>query len=444
MKPRLVPILILALFCNFLPAHAQTAGKEHWVATWGTAQLLMRTPPPQAPAAQTSAAQPKPAAQPAPAQQAATGVQAINSRGFSNQTVRMMVRTSIGGRRIRVTLSNAFGSSPVAVGAAHIAIRAKDSAIVAGSDRVLSFSGRPNCILGPGVVIVSDAVDLNVPAFGDLAVSLFFPELTGPLTTHATGLHNTYVKEGDQTGQMEMTDALTTQSYYWLAGVDVVAPTKSALIVAFGDSITDGARSTSETNHSWPALLAGRLTAGKKTAQIAVVNMGIGGNRVLRDGTGASALARLDRDVLSQPGVKWLMILEGINDIGRQATVPAEAASAEDLIAAHKQIIERAHTHGIQVIGCTLTPYEGATYFQEEGEAIRQALNAWIRTGGAYDAVVDFETATRDPANLRRLRSEFDPGDHLHPNDAGYQAMANAVDLSIFIGKQKTTAQKKR
>jgi lysophospholipase L1-like esterase len=443
MKLRLVPLLALAMFCQFSPAQAQQSG-QHWVATWATAQLLMRTPPAQAPAVQAPPAQPKPAAQLTPAQQAAAAVQGINSRGFSNQTLRMMVRTSIGGRQARVTLSNAFGSAPVVVGAAHLAIRAKDSGIVAGSDRALTFSGRPTCTIGPGMVIVSDAVALNVPSFADLAVSLFFPEETGPPTTHATGLHNTYIKGGDQTGQADMVDALTTQSYYWLTGIDVVAPAKSALIVAFGDSITDGARSTPETNHSWPALLAGRLIANKKTANVAIVNMGIGGNRVLRDGSGASALARLDRDVLRQAGVKWLMILEGINDIGRQATVSADTASAEDLIAAHKQVIEQAHTHGIKVIGCTLTPYEGATYFRENGEAIRQALNAWIRTGGAYDEVVDFDAATRDPANPKHLRTEFDPGDHLHPNDAGYQAMANAVDLSMFTGKRAAAAPKKR
>ena len=241
-----------------------------------------------------------------------------------------------------------------------------------------------------------------------------------------------------------MADAVTTQSYYWLAGIDVVAPAGASLIVAFGDSITDGARSTPDTNHSWPALLAARLAAQKATANIAVGNMGIGGNRVLRDVTGVSALARFDRDVLSQPGVKWVMVLEGINDIGRGATTPAEMVTADDLIAGYKQIIERAHTHGIKAIGCTLTPFEGANYSREEGEAVREALNTWIRTSGAYDAVVDFEAATRDPNNPKRFRADLDPGDHLHPNDAGYQAMADAVDLSLFGGKRAASKPAKR
>ena len=281
----------------------------------------------------------------------------------------MMVRTSLGGHRARVALSNAFGSTPVEVSAAHIALRAKDSEIAPQSDHALSFNGKPGCTIRPGVVLYSDPVDLTVPQVGDLAVSLYFPGDTGPPTTHATALHNTYISEGDGTAQAAMPDAVTTQSYYYLAAVEVLAPADAALIVAYGDSITDGARSTSETNHSWPALLAARLAAKKETAHIGVANMGIGGNRVLRDGTGASALARLDRDVLSQAGVRWLMLLEGINDIGREATVPAETVTADELIAGYKQIIERAHTHGIAVIGCTLTPYGGANYQRENGEA---------------------------------------------------------------------------
>jgi lysophospholipase L1-like esterase len=409
----------------------EAAAQEHWVATWTTAQLLSRNAP-------TLAVQ-------APAAQAATGPQAVAARGFNHQTVRMIVRTSIGGRRLRIRLANAFGSTPVRLGAAHVALRDKDSQIVAASDRALSFNGKPGCIIGPGIVLASDPVDLVAPPGSDLAVSLYFPSETGPPTTHATGLHNTYVGDGDVSGQAVIAEpAATTQSYYWLAGVDVLAPADASLIVAYGDSITDGARSTAETNHSWPALLAARLAANKATAHFAMGNMGIGGNRVLRDGTGASALARFDRDVLSQPGVKWLMFLEGINDIGRGATVPEEAVAADELIAADQQLIQKAHEHGIKVIGCTLTPNEGATAYRPEGEAVREALNNWIRTSGAFDAVVDFEAATRDPANPRRFRAEFDPGDHLHPNDAGYQAMADAMDLGIFTGKRAATAGAKR
>jgi lysophospholipase L1-like esterase len=344
----------------------------------------------------------------------------------------MMVRASIGGHRLRVKLANAFGSVPVAIAAAHIALRGKDSGIVAGSDHALTFNGKPGCTIGPGVVLFSDPADLTFAPLADLAVSLYFAGESGPPTAHSTGLHDTYIQEGDATAQPALADAARTQSYYYLAGIDVLARGAAAAIVAYGDSITDGARSSNESNHSWPALLAARLAAKKETAHIGVINMGIGGNRVLRDNAGVSALGRFDRDVLSQSGVKWVMVLEGINDIGRGATVPDETVTADDLIAGHKQIVEMAHAHGIKIVGCTLTPYEGAGYARETGEAVRDALNQWIRTSGAYDAVVDFDAATRDTANPKRIRAEFDPGDHLHPNDAGYQAMADAINLAIF------------
>jgi lysophospholipase L1-like esterase len=422
---RWIPVLVLAQLGTLGLIQAQPKNQEHWVATWATAQTLVRQAPARPPATPAVA----------PAGAAATA-QTIGARGLNNQTVRMIVRTSVAGRRLRVRLSNAFGGTPVVLGAAHLAIRAKESAIVPDSDRPLTFNGKPGCTIGPGVVLFSDPVDLNVPPVTELAVSLYFPGETGPPTTHSTALHNTYIsKEGDATAKAEIPDPVTTQSYYWLAGVDVLAPSKAAVLVTFGDSITDGARSTNETNHSWPALLAARLAANKKTATIGVANMGIGGNRVLRDGTGASALARFDRDVLAQPGVQWVTLMEGINDIGREASVPAEAVTADELIGAYKQFIEQAHAHGLQVIGCTLTPYEGAGYSRETGEAVRAAVNAWIRTSGAFDAVVDFEKATRDAANPKRIRAEFDPGDHLHPNDAGYQAMADAFDLGIFTRK---------
>ena len=415
MKMRLTLVLTLLQFATS-GLEAQSAKTGHWVATWATAQTLVR---------------PQPAANP-------PQNQAPGARGYTNQTIRMVVRTSIGGQKVRIKVTNSFGSAPVAIGAAHIALRAKDSEIVAGSDRVLTFSGKPGCLLSPGVVRVSDPVDLKVAPLTDLAVSLYFPGETGPPTSHASGLHTTYIsKEGDFTGQPSIADATTTLSYYWLAAVDAMAPAAAAAIVTFGDSITDGTASTPNSDHNWPSLLAARLAGNKKTARIGVANVGIGGNRVLFDGSGASALARLDRDAFSQSGVKWLMLMEGINDIGRVGATPAspEAPTADDLIAAYKQIVELAHSRGIKVIGCTLTPYEGAGYSRPPGEDVRQAVNTFIRTGGAFDGVVDFEAATRDPANPKRFRAAFDPGDHLHPNDAGYKSMADSIDLSIFTRK---------
>ena len=341
---------------------------------------------------------------------------------------------------MRVQLSNAFGTSALKVGAAHIALRDKGSTIVAGSDRPLTFSAKPSFTIPPAAEVLSDPVNLEVPKLSDLVISLYIPgEATTP-TVHLTGLHPTYISQqpGDLTGAASIDDPKPVQLWYWISAVDVEAPPKANLIVAFGDSITDGATSTLDTNRSWPSQLAERLAANKSTADVAIVNEGISGNRLLNDGAGVSALARFDRDVLSQPGVKWLIVLEGINDIGlgsRPDADPSDAVTPDDLIAAHKQLIERAHMHGIKVFGATLTPYVGAAYATEQGEAAREAVNQWIRTSAAFDAVVDFDTAVQDPANPKMIRAAYNTRDHLHPNDDGYKAMAAAIDLSLFKSK---------
>lgn len=354
----------------------------------------------------------------------------------------MIAHTSIGGRRVRIELSNVFGSAPVVIGGAHVAMRDKESAVVAATDRALLFGGRPTSWIPPGATVITDPVNLDVPAESDLAVSIYISGTAAAETQHQVGLHTTYIsKEGDATAAPLIADAITTQSYYFLTNVDVAAPADAAAIVTFGDSITDGAVSTPNTDRSWPSFLARRLAASGG-ANIAVLNQGISGNRLLRDGAGVNALARFDRDVLAQPGVKWLMILEGINDIGlgsRADTPVSEAIAADDLIAALKQLIDRAHEHGIKVIGGTLTPFEGAAYYSEAGEQTRMTVNQWIRASGAFDAVVDFDAATRDTEHPKQFRPGFNNGDHLHPNDAGYEAMANAIDLSIFGLKAAAT-----
>jgi lysophospholipase L1-like esterase len=358
----------------------------------------------------------------------------------NNQTIRMIVRTSMGGQRVRVRLFNALGASSIALGAAHVAIRAKDAAVVPGSDRVLTFSGRPTATMYAGQVLVSDPVTLDVRPIADLAVSLYFPGDTGAPTSHTFGLRPTYVSsEGDFAAAPDIRGTVvTTQSYYWLAGVDVIAPAKAQTIVTFGDSITDGDQSTPDTSGMWPALLAARLQASSRTSHVGVVNAGIAGNRILGDNN--SGLARLVPHALSVPGVKWITLLEGINDItaatraAAAGTTAVSSFSADDLIAAYRQVIEMAHLQGVKVIGCTLTPFGESNAYTEAGEAIRQKANSWIRTSGSFDAVVDFDAVTRDPADPKRFSAGADSPDMLHPGDGGYGLMANAFDLAIFGG----------
>jgi len=420
-------------------AALHAAGQEHWVATWAASPQSPRVVFPLPPRAQ-----PAPAAAGQPGQGNPPPVFAPPPN-LNNQTVRMIVHTSIGGRHARIQLSNAYAATPLSVGAAHIALRDKGSAIIPSSDHALTFGGKAQFLIPAGAEAVSDPVDLEVPKQGDLVISVYVPGDANSPTIHLTGLHTTYIsKAGDFSGVTAIQDTSTIQSWYWLSGVDVLAPADTGLIVAFGDSITDGTTSTPDTDSSWPSQLARRLLTNKRTANLAIVNQGISGNRLLRDGAGVSALARFDRDVLAQPGVNWLILLEGINDIGlgvRTGAQSSDSVTADDLIAAHKQLIERAHMHGIRVIGATLTPFAGALYYTDEGEAVRQAVNQWIRTGKAYDAVIDFDMVTRDPENPKQIRNSYNIRDHLHPNDAGYKAMAEAFDLSIFASKAGSTSR---
>ena len=278
---------------------------------------------------------------------------------------------------------------------------------------------------------MSDPVTLTLPPLADVAVSLYLPGETNPVTTHAVALHTAYIsKDGDFTGQPAIPDPTLSQSYYWLAGIDVLAPASAGTLVTFGDSITDGDQSTADTNGMWPAVLAARLQANKATANVGVVNAGIGGNRILGDGNGG--LARLYHDAISQPGVKWIMLLEGINDITAGARRTDALITADDLIAAYRQVIETAHLYGIKVIGCTITPDGGSSAFSDYGETVRQAANRWIVTSGAFDAVMDFDAVTRDAGDPKRFRAEMDSPDMLHPSNAGYKLMGEAVPLSLF------------
>lgn len=350
---------------------------------------------------------------------------------FKNQTLRQIVHVSIGGSRVRVRFTNAFGTEPIWINAAHVAIRGPGSSIAPGSDRELTFGGLQAVMVPTGAPAVSDSVDLDVPAQADLAISLWVARNFGPPTVHGTALETSYISApGNFTAAEVMPVDSTTLSWYYLADVEVTASERTGGIVTLGDSITDGTRSTPDTNNRWPDHLGARLLA--EGMPMAILNQGISGNRVLRDMTGPNALARFDRDVLAHNGVTHMVVLEGINDIGRSFTFPDEAVNADQIIQGYRQLIARAHLKGLKIIGATLTPFEGAGYFSEEGETKRQTVNDFIRNGGEFDGVIDFDLATRDPANPRRFLPAYDSGDNLHPNDAGYQAMANAIDLSLF------------
>jgi len=367
-------------------------------------------------------------------------------RSLRNQTIRQIARVSLGGDRVRIELSNVYGKQPTLIGAAHVALVGNGVAAAPGSDRALTFSGRPFVVIPPGAEVLSDPVELSVAPFTSLAISLFLPEITPTTTWHNDARQTAYISgEGNFTGEPEFKPAQTIQSRLFLSGVMVDAPSGSRSVVMFGDSITDGDSSTPDANHRWPDFLAERLN--KAGAKVAVLNEGISGARVLRDRMGDNALARFDRDVLSHPHVDAVVLMMGINDIGWPDTmlVPKgePAPAAEDIIAGYQQLVARAHAHNIRIIGATLTPFEDTFhgnplygYYSEAKEAKRQAVNQWIRSSGAFDGVIDFDAATRDPNNSRHLRAEFDSGDHLHPQDTGYKAMADSVDLDILGVKQ--------
>lgn len=360
-----------------------------------------------------------------------------------NQTVRQYARVSLGGSRVRVVLSNEYGETPITLGSVHVAMGAGGGAIVPGTDRALTFGGAASVTIPPGAPAVSDPVDLELPALGKLAVSFHVPGVAPASTWHNDARETMYLSgDGDFAAAPTFQAASTPNARIYLTKVLVPAAPKARAVIAFGDSITDGDGSTPNADHRWPDFLAARLVKAK--ASVAVLNQGISGCRVLRDRMGDNALARLDRDVLAQPGADTVLLMMGINDVGWPGTIlvmPGEPApTAAEIIAGYEQIVARVHARGLRIVGATLTPFEEAFaswkplygFHDAAKDAKREALNRWIRTSGVFDGVVDFDAVVRDPSNPRRLKPAFDSGDHLHLNDAGYEAMANAVDLKLL------------
>ena len=357
------------------------------------------------------------------------------------QTVRQIVQPTVSGSGLRLRLSNLFGAGPVTIGPVHVGIHANGSAIVESSDRAVTFSGKTSITIAKGADALSDPVALPVQALQELAVSLYLPTATGASTVHGDGQQTAFITEsGDATAATDFPDGEIASSRFFLTDVEVETGTARS-IVMLGDSVTDGFGSTKDGNGRMPDALASRLQADPALASFSVVNSGIAGNRLLNDGPiGPSMLARMDRDALAKPGVQWIVLLAGINDIGVAGSpdTPADDVSAQQIIDGMKTVIARAHAKGIRIVGGTITPNGGYDwpFHTAAGEKKRQTVNAWIRGAGAFDAVVDFENVVRDPQHKDRLLPAFDSGDHMHPNDAGYKAMAGAIDLREFAGKQ--------
>lgn len=374
---------------------------RHWVGTWATAIQAIDKPlmPPTPP-------------------------------GVADTTLRQVVRVSIGGQQLRVRFSNAFGAwgEGLKINAAQIAVSAGGNAIEPNTSKPLTFRGESAVTIPQGALMVSDPIDFDLAAGSDLAVTIHVNDTSNEITGHRSARGQvTFLQAGNAVSATDLPQAVSTNVWYYLSGVDVLAPATSAAVVCLGDSITDGKGSTEGTNRRWPDYLARRLQANTQTAQIGVLNQGIGGNAIWRGGIGQPALVRIERDVLAQPGARWLIVFEGINDLGGGKT------TAEQLILGLEQIILRAKDGGLRVYGTTILPAGGSGYFNTEMEEKRQKVNNWIKNRGAFDAVIDLDTALRDPQNPTNLLAVADSGDHLHPSDRGHEMIAQAIEWKLFI-----------
>ena len=392
-----VIILLLCTSCASLQSRA-TKTKECWICTWLSGQQL--TEPRNNP--------------PAPY--------------LTDNTLRQVVHVTLGGSKLRVQFSNAYGSSPVTIQAAHLAVSKGDSAIDTATDKALAFDGAPSVTIPPGKEIYSDTIDFDVKPLSNLAVSIYFGETSPDVTGHPGSRTYSYIQTGNTVTTPDMESATKIDHWYNLSRIDLWLDDSYACVVTLGDSITDGRGSTTNQNNRWPDDLARRLLANPDTAKVGVLNQGVGGNNVVSGGLGVPASQRFEHDVLDPNGVRWVIILEGINDIGSSRNLRV----ADDLIAAFEQFIEEAHARNIKVYGVPILPFGRSFYDRGERETARQTVNNWIRTSGKFDAVIDMDAAVRDPENPSQLLREYDSGDHLHLSPAGYQKMADCIDLNLF------------
>jgi lysophospholipase L1-like esterase len=386
--------LILSLSCTLHKADV----KNCWTGTWASAQQL--TEPHNQP--------------PAP--------------GLTDNTLRQVIHVTLGGSRLRVQFSNAYGNSPVTINASHIAVSAGGSAIELATDKALTFGGEPSVTIEARQEVYSDALDFDVKPLSNLAVSIYFGQTAAKVTGHPGSRTTSYIQAGNAATATDMDSAVKTDHWYILSGVDLWLDDSYACVVTFGDSITDGRGSTTNGNDRWPDDLARRLQENPDTAKIGVLNQGIGGNAVVFGGLGPTGRKRFEHDAVDPNGVRWVIILNGVNDIGYSGS----EKTADNLITAYEKFINMAHSKGILAYGVPILPFGGSFYDSEDHEALRQKVNEWIRTSGKFDAVIDMDAAVHDPANPTKLLPAYDSGDHLHLNPAGYRKMAEAIDLNLF------------
>jgi lysophospholipase L1-like esterase len=387
--------------CGATAPASRPPADEGWVATWATAPQLTedRNMPP--------------------------------APGLAGNTLRQALRVSIGGSRLRVRWSNEYGGSAMVIRAARLARFDGAGAVDPATEQALTFDGQPGVTMAAGQVAVSDPLDFELEAMADLALTVWFGDVPGELTGHPGSRTTSWIQPGNAVSAPSMATGVETEHWYAMTGIDVVAPDAAAVAI-LGNSITDGRGSTTNGNDRWPDVLSRRLRGDPATHRVAVLNLGTGGNCVLRACLGPAGVARYQRDILDQPGVRWAIVLEGVNDIGGVQGAAASDSVANALIAAYQRMIDQAHARGLRIYGATILPFAGSFYASPEREAARTTVNEWIRISGAFDAVIDFDAALRDPSDPTRLRPDADTGDHLHPDAEGYRLMGEAVDLSLF------------
>lgn len=393
---------IILLCAISLTGFAKSNKKDIWVGTWSTAPQLVE--PGNMP--------------PAP--------------GLTNNTLRQVVEVSIGGKEIRVRFSNEFSKSPVTMNMIQIAVSKGSGTIDGSTIQELKFDGKSGVTMNPGMVITSDPISFNLEPRMEVAVTIFFGQTSPDVTGHPGSRTTSYLHEGNKILEADFTGSVLTDHWYVVNGIDVLAKKSAAAVAILGNSITDGRGSGTNKQNRWPDILSERLLKNKGTQNVGVLNLGIGGNCVLKNCLGPSGLDRFERDVINQHGVKWLIILEGINDLGQAPNSETAAKVAKDLIAAYERMIDQAHAKGIRVYGATILPFNKSFYYTDYREAARNTVNEWVRNSDRFDAVIDFDKAMRDPRDTLTILPDVHTGDFLHPNEAGYQRMGESIDLKLF------------